>query len=163
MKKIYLSAAVFLSTVLLMGGSSSAPSSAEIAKIPAKSCMDNRSYKDHTAGLMWQDEVYTDAEDAAYKQSRSLRKAGSLNHARRYCTALIYDGYADWRLPTSDELMAVHREEGSVFVNTRAVDFWTSTPASAGKYFVVYPADAYRFERKGSESNYIRCVRCMNN
>jgi hypothetical protein len=162
MKKIYLSAALFLSTVLLMAGSNTeAPKDAEVVKIPKTNCVQNTVYKDHGTGLMWQDAAYTDAEDGAYKNDVSIGKAGSYQHARNYCNSLIYAGYADWRLPTSDELMTIHREEGQVFINFRDTDFWTSTPAEAGKHFVVYPADAYRFERKVSESNYVRCVRCM--
>jgi hypothetical protein len=57
--------------------------------------------------------------------------------------------------------MSVHREPGQAFVNFRGSDFWTSTPAETGKYFVVFSADAYRYERKSTQSNYIRCVRCM--
>jgi hypothetical protein len=162
MKKIYLSAALLLSTVLLMAGSNTeAPKKAEVVEIPKTNCVKNTVYKDHDTDLMWQDAAYTDAEDGAYKRNGSLGKAGNYQHARNYCNSLIYAGYADWRLPTSDELMTVHREEGQAFTNFRDTDFWTSTPAKAGKHFVVYPADAYRYERKASESNYIRCVRCM--
>jgi len=164
MKKIYLFAALFLSTVLLMAGANSeAPKKAEVVEIPKANCVTNTVYKDHKAALMWQDAAYTDAEDGAYKNNASIGKAGNFEHARNYCNSLIYAGYSDWRLPTSDELMAVHAEVGETFVNSRDTDFWTSTPTKAGKYFVVYPADAYRYERAKSESNYIRCVRCIKN
>lgn len=162
MKQVYLSGVLLLSTVLGIAGSSSkVPEKAEVAEIPKMTCAKNSIYQDHKNHLMWQDEVYTEAEDGAYKNNRSLGKAGNFEHARHYCRSLIYAGYADWRLPSSDELMNVHREEGQAFINFRDTDFWTSTPAKTGKYFVVFPADAYRFERKASESNYVRCVRCM--
>jgi hypothetical protein len=70
-------------------------------------------------------------------------------------------GYSDWRLPTSDELQHVHRKYGQVFSFFRGTDFWTSTPASKGRYYVVYPADAYVYEQQTARTNYIRCVRCL--
>ncbi len=71
-------------------------------------------------------------------------------------------GFADWRLPTSDELQAIHRVPGQRFAYFRDGDFWTSTLASSGKNYVVFPADAYRYERLVGQSNYIRCVRCYD-
>jgi len=103
---------------------------------------------------------YPNAEDGAYANNRSARKAGKWNHARKYCSRLNYAGYSDWRLPTSDELTAVHRIDGQVFRYSRDKDFWTSTPTTEGKYYVIYPADAYPFKRSKSQSNFIRCVRC---
>ena len=46
--------------------------------------------------------------------------------------------------------------------NFRGRDFWSSTPASQRKNYVVYPVDAYRYEYKTYTSNYIRCVRCLD-
>ena len=82
-------------------------------------------------------------------------------HAEAYCRTLDYAGYSDWRLPTSDELQRVHRISGQVFTYFRDTDFWTSTPASVGRHYVVYPADAYIYEQKSRRTNYIRCVRCL--
>jgi len=109
---------------------------------------------------MWQDAHYTPQEDGAFKNNRSLGKAGNLRHAVNYCRRLNYAGYSDWRLPTKEELMEVHRIKGEVFQNHRDGDFWSITPAMGRKNFVVFPADAYPYERFTSESNYIRCVRC---
>lgn len=159
MKKVLISSA-FLSVALLMAGGNFIPAVSPVAEIPAD-CSKNTVYKDKATGLMWQDESYTDAEDGAYKNNKASGKAGTIRHAMSYCSTLNYAGYSDWRLPTSDELMSLHREPGQAFINTRGSDFWTSTPAKAGKYYVVFVADAYRYERKGTESNYIRCVRCM--
>lgn len=163
MRKILVSTAL-LSAVLLMAGGKLAPEEipelAPAIGIPASDCTKNTVYSDSDTGLMWQDEAYTDAEDGAYKNNKIAGKAGSFRHAKNYCDGLYYAGYSDWRLPTSDELMELHRKPGQIFINFRGSDFWTSTPAVTGKYFVVYPADAYRYERKMGESNYIRCVRC---
>ena len=130
-----------------------------VAKI-SKPCVHEGVYVDRETDLMWQDAPYTDAEDGAYANNRSVGKAGSLAHAKRYCQRLDYAGYNDWRLPTSDELTFVHRHDGQVFEHFRDKDFWSSTPTTAGKYYVVYPADAYIFKRNRSQSNFIRCVRC---
>lgn len=163
MKKLFMFAMMSLSAVLLVAGANTAPQKAEVAEIPKKDCKNNTVYKDSGTNLMWQDAVYTDAEDGAYKNKRSLGKAGTQSHARKYCSTLIYAGYSDWRLPTSDEMQAIHRKEGQVFANARDTDFWTSTPTRLGRYFVIYPADAYRYERKPNNVNYIRCVRCTEN
>lgn len=163
MKKVLISSAL-LSAALLMAGGKLAPEDipelVPAVEAPADDCKKNTVYHDEKTGLMWQDEAYTDAEDGAFKNNYGAGKAGSFQHAKGYCDTLYYAGHSDWRLPTSDELMALHREPGQVFTNFRDSDFWTSTPAKTGKYYAVYPVDAYRYERKTTSSNYIRCVRC---
>ncbi len=121
--------------------------------------MDRTHNPEFTALEIYQ--AYTDIADGAYKREKSAGKAGNWRYAEKYCRRLNYAGYRDWRLPTADELMHIHRKYGQVFNHFRGRDFWTSTPASKGKYYVVYPADAYRYEHKIKRSNYIRCVRCM--
>ena len=162
MKKRVLATWIFMSVTLLMAGGDFSSKLPPVADIPAKPCKTNKVYIEKDVNLMWQDQAYTDAEDGAYKRENSTEKAGKWKHAESYCRRLDYSGYADWRLPTSDELQYVHRIVGQVFVYFRGRDFWTSTPASRGKYYVIYPADAYRYEHKTKRSNYIRCVRCMD-
>ncbi len=147
---------------LLMAGGNVSPKLSAVVDISAQTCKADEVYIEEDANLMWQDQAYTDAEDGAYKQEYSSSKAGKWKHAENYCRRLDYSGYADWKLPTSDELQHVHRIPGQVFTYFRGRDFWTSTPASKGKYYVVYPVDAYRYEHKAKRSNYIRCVRCLN-
>ncbi len=155
MKKTVLTLWLFLSTALLIAGGNIAA----IEDIP-NACYADKTYLQEDLNLMWQDQKYVDAEDGAYANERSAGKAGKWNHARKYCRRLNYAGYSDWRLPTSDELTAVHRIDGQVFRYSRDKDFWSSTPTTEGKYYVIYPADAYPFKRSKSQSNYVRCVRC---
>ena len=162
MKKSIIAAWMLVSAVLLMAGGNVTPKLSAVADIPAKACKTDEVYVEKDANLMWQDQAYVDAEDGAYKQKSSIGKAGKWKYAENYCRRLDYAGYADWRLPTSDELQYVHRKEGQVFVYFRGEDFWTSTPGAKGRYYVVYPVDAYRYEHKTKRSNYIRCVRCLN-
>jgi len=159
MNKVVLMLGLVLSTSLLIAGGNIKPALPEVAEIP-NSCYADKTYVDNTAGLMWQDQKYTSAEDGAYANERSLGKAGKWNHASNYCRNLNYAGYSDWRLPTSDELTHVHRLEGQVFLYFRDKDFWTSTPTTEGRYYVIYPADAYPYKRSKRQSNFIRCVRC---
>ncbi len=159
MKKAAISLGIALSTLLLTAGGNLAPALPAVAPVKAP-CTAGKIYLDKKTGLMWQDAPYTDAEDGAFAKNRSFGKAGSMPYAVRYCQNLNYAGYNDWRLPTADELMAVHHYFGENFTYSRDRDFWTSTPAVDGRYYVVYPADAYRYKRNGRESNYIRCVRC---
>jgi hypothetical protein len=128
---------------------------------PVSNCSPDEVYVEEDAQLMWQDQKYTDKEDGAYKRNHSFGKAGTWKHAMNYCKRLDYAGYTDWRLPTSDELAHVHRIPGEVFRYFRGDDFWSSTPTVENKYTVVYPADGYLYNRKPSQSNYIRCVRCI--
>ncbi len=160
MKKTVLTIWLFLSTAVLMAGGSIDPTLSEVANIK-KICYADETYLETSAGLMWQDQKYTDAEDGAYASERSLGKAGKWNHASSYCKRLNYAGYSDWRLPTSDELTNVHNIDGQVFKYFRDKDFWTSTPTTERKYYVVYPADAYIYKRPKIQSNFIRCVRCV--
>ena len=160
-KLLILVAAAVLSTLVMAGGNVPTKLS-PVADIPSKPCKTDKVYFEEDVELMWQDQLYKDAEDGAAKQNRSAGKAGVWRHAEAYCRTLDYSGFADWRLPTSDELQHVHRKEGQVFAYFRASDFWSSTPASRGRHYVVYPADAYIYEQKSSRTNYIRCVRCLH-
>ena len=161
MKKIVITLGILISTPLLMAGGDVSLSLPVVSKIPDKECQENTIYIEKDTSLMWQDETYEDSEDGACKRNHSVSKAGTWGHAVNYCRGLNYAGFTDWRLPTADELVHVHRKEGQVFTYFRGDDFWSSTPASDSRYYVVYTSDAYRYKRYKSESNYIRCVRCM--
>jgi len=159
MKHIAIISSVLISFGPLMAGGNVSP----VAPIsePVAHCHSDKVYIEADRDLMWQDQQYTDREDGAYKNNRSFGKAGTWPYAVKYCKRLDYAGYTDWRLPTSDELLHVHRIPGEVFDHFRGDDFWTSTPGEKNRFYVVYPADAYQNKRKPSEANYIRCVRCM--
>ena len=162
MKKVLISACVAMFTTLLMAGGDTSATLAPVAKISNKVCKTNKIYVDSDTGLMWQDQAYTDAEDGAYKREHSLSKAGKHRHAMNYCRAWNYAGYTDWRLPTADELSGVHDPQFNPFAYHRDSDFWSSTPTTEDRYYGVFPADAMQYARKPSQSNYIRCVRCLD-
>lgn len=145
-----------------MAGGNVRSSLPPVAGISNVSCKANKVYVENDAKLMWQDQAYTDAEDGAYKREYSVAKAGKFSHAMNYCRALNYAGYNDWRLPTSDELTHIHDKQYEAFTYYRDSDFWSSTPTTENRYYVVFPADAYPYARKPNESNYIRCVRCLD-
>jgi len=136
------------------------PDTALVKSIPSV-CAKDGVFKDIETRLMWQDATYNDAEDGAYKTDHNVGKVGDFEHAKNYCNRLYYHGFSDWRLPSVNELSAMHEEYGRRFVNSRDGDFWTSTPADAKRYFSVYPPDAYRYKKDSQESYYIRCVRCF--
>ena len=159
MKKSILSVWLVLFTAFLVAGGDLSP----VEPVEQKNvCHKDLTYIEKDVNLMWQDQLYTDAEDGAYANSHNAGKAGTWNHAKNYCRSLYYAGYSDWRLPTADELQHVHRIEGQVFSHFRGKNFWTSTPTIEGKYYVVYPADAYIYKTKKSETSYVRCVRCTS-
>jgi len=161
MKKIIIVLITLLVSTLLMAGGDVSPKLSKVTAIPSHECKANRVYRDRDQNLLWQDQAYTEAENGAFERHQSIGKAGSHAHAVRYCERLHYDGYADWRLPTSDELTHVHHKNGQVFTYFTDNDFWSSTPTYEGRYYVVFPADAMRYPRSSRQSNFIRCVRCM--
>ena len=161
MKKILLSACVSMISTLLMAGGNTGTTLSPVANVSSKPCKENKVYIQQEAGLMWQDQAYTNAEDGAFSRGHSASKAGKHRHAMNYCRSLNYGGYSDWRLPTADELSGVHHEPENPFVYHRGSDFWTSTPTTENRYYVIYTADAMQYKRKIGESNYIRCVRCL--
>jgi len=159
MKNVWIAAGIAMSFGLLFAGGNVSP----VAPIvePVSNCSSDEVYVEEDAQLMWQDQKYTDQEDGAYKRNRSYGKVGTWKHAMNYCKRLDYAGYTDWRLPTSDELLHVHGIPGEVFQYVRGNDFWSSTPTVNNMYNVVFSADAYQYQRKPNQTNYIRCVRCM--
>jgi hypothetical protein len=159
MNKVTVGLGFVLTATLLFGGANHVPAAANVAQI-GNLCKAEGVYVDRETDLMCQDATYSDAEDGAQAKNRSAGKAGTLMHAMRYCNRLSYAGFTDWRLPTADELMEIHHRPGEHFENFRDKDFWSSTPTTDGKYYVVYPADAYKYKRNKSQSNFIRCVRC---
>ena len=159
-----LTLGIFLSSIFLFAGGNMGKNGgtnlSAIASISGKTCKVNKIYDEYDVNLMWQDQPYTDAEDSAYKRNHSLSKAGNWNHAVNYCRRLSYAGYNDWRLPSADELIHVHRKIGEVFSYYRGDDFWSTSSTEDSRQYVVYPADAYKYKRAKRQSNYIRCVRC---
>ena len=162
MRKLFILMVTLLSTAVLIAGGNKSANLSPVAAVEKDLCDTDTVYVDNRANLMWQDSRYTDGEDGAYKNNRSVGKAGNHRYAVNYCSRLNYEGHSDWRLPTSDELMALHRQQGQQFVNFRSGPYWTSTPTTENRYEVVFPADAYPYMRKPNNSNYIRCVRCIN-
>jgi hypothetical protein len=161
MKKVLMAACISMFTTLLIAGGDKGTALAPVAKISNTSCKTNKVYVEADVALMWQDQEYTDAEDGAYKRGHSVAKAGNHRHAMNYCRTLNYAGYNDWRLPKADELIHMHHKGDVSFIYSRGSDFWTSTPTTENRYYVVYAADAHQYKRKPNQSNYVRCVRCI--
>ena len=164
MKKLILSVVVLFSTSLPFAGGKTGTTSGKnlsaVSAISGKTCKVNRIYDELDVKLMWQDQPYTDSEDSAFNRNRSLGKAGNWNYSINYCRKLNYAGYNDWRLPTSTELIHVHKKAGQVFAYFRGSEFWSSSAAEDARQYVVFPTDAYQYKRAKKESYYIRCVRC---
>jgi tetratricopeptide (TPR) repeat protein len=98
------------------------------------------SWTDPATGLMW----------ARYSRPSEYSHA-NFRRATDYCTALRSLGYADWRLPTVDELMRIDhfaadsatvQLDGELATNReilRYLGFWTSTPGSRdGEHDLVF-------------------------
>ena len=164
MKKVSLMILISsIASTMLMAGGDVAPKGSKSSPI-VEGCNDNTVYVQETAKLMWQDAKYTNFEDGAYKNNKTSGKTGTAGYANSYCRGLDYNGYSDWRLPTSDELMSLYSiTENNILKYAGQDNFWSSTPATTGKSYVVFKSDGYRYERTTAESAYIRCVRCLDN
>ncbi|MEA3456477.1 MAG: DUF1566 domain-containing protein [Campylobacterota bacterium] len=161
MKKIVMSALSMAIGTMVMAGGDIRPSGDY--DNTRKSCKDNNVYVDYDRNLMWQDAPYGDAEDGAYKHNRSAGKAGRWRYAKNYCSTLFYGGYDDWRLPTVGEFTDLYSGERIKLKHTIDVDFWTSTPSRGNTYWSVYAiVTGQPYEHKSSDTQYIRCVRCLD-
>ena len=158
MKKIIMISLSIFSTLLIAGGDQNAPAS---STVPTTSCKVEKIYIQKKEKLVWQDQYYTTSEEGAYKNEKSKGKAGNLKSARRYCANLNYAGRKDWRLPTADELRGVLDRNAYRFTYSTDGYFWTDTPTTENRYYVVFPTDAQQYKRDPKQSNYARCVRCL--
>jgi hypothetical protein len=161
MKKAVITALMLLTGAAVMAGGDIAPIERGAISATANApCRTSDVYIERDADLMWQDELYKDHEEGAYKNGRSSGKAGSWHHAKNYCQSLVYAGYSDWRLPTVNELIHLH-EKHNILQHSIAADFWSSTPDRGNKYWAVFSAEGFPYKHKRGDSQYIRCVRCL--
>lgn len=151
---------LLIGTAAMAGGDIAPIETGVVSATTNAPCKTGDVYIEHDADLMWQDELYKDYEEGAYKNERSAGKAGSWRHAKKYCRSLIYAGYSDWRLPTVNELIHLHEKRDILKYSTTA-DFWSSTPDKGNQYWSVYSADGHPYKHHASDSQYIRCVRCL--
>jgi len=144
---------------IVMAGGGIAP--AGLYDNARESCDRGDVYVDHKTKLMWQDAPYGDTEAYAYKHNSSAGKAGSWRYAKNYCNYSSYAGYDDWRLPKVDELVDLYNRKIR-FKHTIDVDFWSSTPSKGDTYWSVFAIiTGQPYAHKRSDSQYIRCVRCL--
>jgi hypothetical protein len=117
---------------------------------------------DDVTHLMWQKAV--DGANTSPPPQYSFPKALG------YCGALRLAGYDDWRLPSAVELQSIidygHPKpsiDSTVFPNTPAGTFWTSTAMvnPVGWAWIVIFDDARTTQARSSEESYsyVRCVR----
>ncbi len=146
---------------MAVAGGNIIPTQAQCGNGSKEFCQGGGVVVDYDKKLMWQDEPYGDMEDGAYSHNRSAGKAGRWSYAQGYCSTLNYAGFNDWRLPRVGELVDLFDTERG-FKNQIGVDFWSSTPSDGNKYWSVYAVvRGTPYEHKKSDTQYIRCVRCI--
>ena len=146
-------------TMVMAGGDLMPSASYDNSRKP---CDTGDVYVDYEKRLMWQDAPYGDTADGAYKHNRSAGKAGRWSYAKSYCRNLAYAGYDDWRLPMVGELTNLFDKPRDL-KHIIGMDFWTSTPSEGNKYWSVYAVvKGQPYEHNRGDSQYIRCVRCLD-
>ena len=91
----------------------------------------------------------------------------SLQEAEKYTQSLELGGYADWRLPTRDELFSLHyiffwEKNGDCAMN-RTGEYWSvsegekATPGHWETYFLCNPE--YKYVNSLRKKGYVRAVR----
>ncbi|MGK5093038.1 DUF1566 domain-containing protein [Deltaproteobacteria bacterium TL4] len=113
----------------------------------------NGTILDKTTGLMWQK-----ADDGTQR---------NWDAANQYCDTLALADYADWYLPTKDELMGLVDTQynptidPAFFPNTKSSYYWSSTTGAYGTSGAWYVD--FLFGHVGGNSKtstyYVRCVR----
>ena len=138
----------------------------------------NYTVTDNVTGLMWQD----DAEAASVTKpwltsanyticseetSSDVCYDTSGDTATTYCSQITTGGYADWRLPTVEELEGIV-DYGKVspaidttFQNTTSDYYWSATTYEAYRHYVWFVGfyDGYVSYSNKNNSFYVRCVR----
>jgi hypothetical protein len=137
----------------------------------------NKVAVDFGTSLMWQDELYTSAEYAAYTEDfgDNTNESGKLmlwDDAVAYCDSLSLAGYDDWRLPSVNELYSLSktlRKSNIVYdekQNFFPFPYWTSTqklsstgfPTTSEAWTVVFSKHLVSYSSK-STPVLTRCVR----
>ena len=108
---------------------------------------------DKERNLMWQDDSVASSTDKNYK--------GAIAH----CENMELAGYADWYLPSVDELKSIVKAENyprsivKKFQNVYADYYWSSTEYSAElAWIVLFIYEDVVYYHK-SDPSYVRCVR----
>jgi hypothetical protein len=139
---------------------------------------------DQTTGLMWQDNPDVETVKKPWLDATNVGTCNddlsspacedtSGDTAATYCEDLILGGYANWRLPSVQELrglwnysVAPSMDPVFVYVNTTydSSAYWTSTTVSGDQsnaWFVYSKSGGHSFHATYDKGNarYIRCVR----
>ncbi|MCK4874341.1 MAG: DUF1566 domain-containing protein [Sulfurimonas sp.] len=112
------------------------------------------------AGLMWQDEEYTEEERRACKADTLHGKTQNWQGAKNYCRDLNLAGYSDWYLPSKSQLESLYNNR-SQLKNNMPDFFWSSTGHESNSslaWDVSFRAGATLYYYK-SYVDYVRCVR----
>ncbi len=157
------------------GGSTPPPSNTEP---PTESNV----YIDEELGVMWQDDVYTEMttktwiSEENYDACRNDDASGACEDtsgdtAATYCSDMTLNDYADWRLPTKDELTYLYESDKYLNLNYIAEHqisdlhgydkYWTSTSSISWKIGAYAGFDYGTSEQAKDAFYYVRCIRAL--
>lgn len=103
--------------------------------------------------LQWQDDTTVTSNEQNWTNAVS------------YCDNLTLGGYADWRLPTIEELMTIANKgeynpaKFSTFSNMVADNYWSSKTSFTDSAWCVSFYNSHYHWRYKTYSSYVRCVR----
>ena len=165
MKKQKLLPLLFTAAFLILSCSSEAPAgNTPDTGDPGEPICNPRAYTDHGDGIV------TDEVTGLVWQKDTAPGTYTWREARDYCSKLTLAGYADWRLPTIEELAALADSgiaslgpaiDVMYFPNTMAAHYWSSTPRvlSLLKAWRVDFTDGYVSYDTKPNRYYVRAVR----
>jgi hypothetical protein len=130
----------------------------------------NGTVTDNNTGLLWQRQddgnPYNWYQATGEVNSSYNPSGGSYKNV---CGSLNLGGYADWRLPTKKELIAIVDYSipypgptiDPIFTNTQPSNYWSSTTLAGYPYNAWYVNFSYGYVGYSVKHNsmYVRCVR----
>ena len=126
---------------------------------------------DVTTNLMWQDNAAAASTQKQWVTTANYNAGDYSNTigdtAKTYCRNLSLGGYADWRLPSKDELKGIVKSTvinpsiSGVFQYTASSLYWSSTTyvGNVSRAWIVFFGNGNQSIDVKSYGDYVRCVR----
>ncbi len=112
-------------------------------------------------GLLGTTTGATSTTDGETNTAAAVAAQGNLGveYATKVCSDLTSHGFADWYLPSREELNAMYEQRAAVG-NLSTQWYWSSTETSADSVWLQHFADGFAHVQPKGLLARVRCVRC---